>query len=252
MELLSKTRKQFDNIAANYMQHAVMQAEVGERLLQRLQYFKIQPEVILDLGCGPGRGIPVLQKFYPNASIIGVDCSLPMLKEARSQAHWWQKRVKVLLADACHLPFADSSVDCVVANQLLPWIMDIQQFFSECYRVLKPQGLLLLTSLGPDSFKELRKDGAYGLDMHDIGDCLLEQGFCDPVMDREDLVLNYPHPHALQQALRAQGEAFIISDECSVTYELIYGQAWRGEKRQKGGVQTISLEKLRSSIPSQR
>ena len=250
MNLLSKTRNHFDAMASDYEKHAIMQAEVRERMLQRLQYFKIQPEVIIDLGCGPGQGIALLQQRYPKAVVMGVDWSFMMLSKAQSKSRWWHKKMKWVCADANHLPFADASVDCIVANQLLPWIKDIQVFFSECYRVLKPQGLLLFTTLGPDSFKALNEGRAYGLDMHDIGDDLLQQGFNDPVMDREDLILNYPDSHALQHALHAQGQDFVVKDECSISYELIYGQAWRGEKRQKGSVQTISLEKLRSSIPS--
>jgi malonyl-CoA O-methyltransferase len=250
-----------DAEASHYSKHAIMQAEVGERMLARLQYFKIDPQLILDLGCGPGLMIPHLRHFYPKAKILGVDYALNMLKHIQSKRHWWQAKIPLVQADACRLPFAKHSVDLIMANQLLPYLNEPQVFFQECIRVLKTDGLLLFSSLGPDTYKEFGLSGSERkpfLDMHDLGDMLQHIGFRDPVMDREDLVLHYPNKTALMTALFAQGEPCQAWDyinstasPCPLTYELIYGQAWGGPQRSQAGVQTIPLEKLRRTIPSQ-
>jgi malonyl-CoA O-methyltransferase len=260
MNPLFKLGNTFDVLVEDYARHAVMQTEVGLRMLSRLQYYKIQPQYILDLGCGPGFGIHELQKHYPKAHIVGVDLSFNMLKHAQSKRHWWQPKIPLVQADTSHLPFADNSVDLIVANQLLPWLVEPKDFFLECMRVLKPQALLLFTTLGPDTYKEfsaVREKRSF-LDMHDLGDMLQHMGFMDPVMDREDLILQYSNQTSLKTALQAQGERCLEwqytekdSNVCALTYELIYGQAWKGQKRLQAKVQTISLEKLKRTIPSQ-
>jgi malonyl-CoA O-methyltransferase len=282
MNSLERLRKLFDVKAPRYSQYAIMQLEIGHRLLQRLDYLKMQPECILELGCGAGMHLKSLKARYPKATIAGVDSSFGMLSVAKKQKSWWQKS-SLIFADANCLPFPNGSIDLIIANQLLHWLPDHNHFFAECFRVLKPDGGLMFSTLGPDTFKEFRQafaplDTASHtmdfIDLHDLGDALLKQGFLDPVMDREDLVLNYSSQDTLLQSLRAQGvrnfhpnrnkglmskskwqKMWVMypkqQSKWPVSYEIIYGQAWRGSYSPQKGEQVISLAKLRASIPSQ-
>lgn len=283
MNSLERLRKLFDAKAFQYKKYAIMQQEIGERLVKRLDYLKLQPQTILDLGCGVGTHLQMLKQRFKDTKVIGVDSSWGMLKLAKKSKHWWQKQ-EVVLADVNYLPFSDNSVDLIISNQLLQWLQDPNLFFSECFRVLKPEGCLMFTTLGPDTFKEFRKafaliDSASHtadfIDLHDLGDNLLKQGFLDPVMDREDLIINYSSQQDLLQSLKAQGvinlhpnrnkglmskekwqkmwSLYPLDDQkWPVSYEIIYGQAWRGTYSPQKGEQIISLAKLRATISSHK
>lgn len=281
MNFLKDIRKDFDKVSGVYHQHSVMQQEIGLRLLNRLQYLKIKPQVILDLGCGLAKTTQALKKIYPKAQVIGLDCSWHMLKQASKGRYFWNK-LALVQADVMQLPIASQSVDLIFSNQLLHWLPDSNEFFKECFRILKPNACLLFSSLGPDTFKEFRQafsklDGGNHVpqftDLHDLGDQLLNQDFLDPVMDREDLQLNYSNQDLLLKALRAQAvknrdpqrHKGLMSRQkwqqmwqnypsnngkLPVSYEIIYGHAWRSSFAKHSGEQIISIEKLRSSLPS--
>jgi malonyl-CoA O-methyltransferase len=215
--------------------------------------------------------------------VIGIDCSLEMLKQGNNKRYFWNK-LPFIQADAMQLPIAGQSVDLIFSNQMLQWLPETNGFFEECFRVLKPEGCLLFSSLGPDTFKEFRQafaslDTAEHVnaftDLQDIGDALMQHDFLDPVMDREDLQLNYSSNASLLKALRAQGirnyspnrakglttprklqamwQAYPRHGEkFPVSYEIIYGHAWRAAFAKHTGEQVISIEKLRSSLPSSK
>jgi malonyl-CoA O-methyltransferase len=120
----------------------------------------------------------------------------------------------VLCADAEALPLADDSVDLVFSNATLQWVNDLDASFARALRVLRPGGLLMFSSFGPDTLKELRAawaavdDGAHVspfLDMHDVGDALVRARFADPVMDVERMTLTYDHLRDLMRDLKQLG-----------------------------------------------
>lgn len=258
MTNITEISQVFEAVAPNYAKHAVMQATIEQRLLARLDFFKLQPGCIVDLGVGWGHSTHVLKRRYPQASVIGIDLAQTMLTIAKKKSSW-RLKPGFVRADALALPCADASVDLIFANQLLPYLAEPQDFFRECQRILKPWGCLLFSSLGPDTFKELGPQDFW--DMHDLGDALLTTGFIDPVMDREDLVVRYPSPAALVTALAGQGERAHLQltpelwqaypkdeDKWPLSYEVVYGQAWRGEQRIQGGRQTISWQALKDTL----
>jgi malonyl-CoA O-methyltransferase len=233
-----------------FEKHAVMQKEVLQRMFARLKYFKMQPELILDLKTTLGLSTLGLQKHYPKALVLGMDSSWDALRYAKTKKPWF-KSFPLLQAHHTQMPFASESVDFIFANQLICTLDELRPLIHECYRVLKPQGCLLFSSLGPDTFKECQTTFNLPLnDLHDIGDLLLQEGFSDPVMDREDLVLKYSSPTSLETTLKAQGLASHQAIHAEqVTYEVIYGQAWRGNKnRGTAKEQIISIDKLRQSL----
>ena len=225
----AQVRRAFARAAVRYVEHAVLQREVGERLRERLDgYPDFSPQRILDVGCGPGVALASFAQRFPDAEIVALDLALPMLQlgkrgsgslfptdELDSAASSKSEPDPLFLcADAQALPLADASVDLVHSSLCLQWCDDPGLALAEFARVLRPGGLLLFSTFGPDTLKELRAafaavDAAPHvsrfIDMHDIGDGLLATGFRDPVLERDDFTLTYRDARTLMRELHAIG-----------------------------------------------
>ena len=251
----------FDAAAGNYDAVAVIQAEVRRRLLERLELFRTKPRRILDAGCGTGHGAGALLRRYRGAELVALDLAPGMLAAARARRPWL-RRLDPVCGDAAAVPLADDSVDMVFSNLMLQWCNDPDRVFSEFNRVLRPGGLLLFTSFGPDTLKELR--AAWGaadghthvsrfIDMHDLGDALLRAGLGEPVMDAETITLSYTDVRGLMRDLKTMGarnatagrsrgltgrrrlaameasyERLRTDGRLPATWEVVYGHAWAG------------------------
>ncbi len=200
-------RRACDRVAANYDAADFFCAEIRDRLLDCLSFMALQPQRILDLGSGTGAAGVELRARYPDALVIGLDWSENMLRQALAK-----QAALPVCADSHRLPFATGSMDMVFSNLMLPGCADPQTVFTEAHRVLRNPGLLLFTTLGPDSLLELRRAWAAVepfphvhnfADMHNVGDALVRAGFRDPVMDTEIVTINYGGLERLVADLRA-------------------------------------------------
>ena len=210
-------RQAFERAAADYDAAAILQREISKRLLERLDYIKLQPLRVLDVGAGTGLSLGGLRQQYPTAQIYALDIASKMLLQARRKQTWlqrWRRPLQFITADAEALPLADASVDLLFSNLTLQWCVDLQQAFNEFRRVLKPGGLLMFTTFGPDTLKELRHcwsqvDGYTHvnqfIDMHDIGDALVRSRFAEPVMDMEMISMTYPDVPSIMRDLKTIG-----------------------------------------------
>lgn len=256
-------RQNFCRAAEHYDTAAVLQREISERMLQRLQLIRLVPQTIADIGCATGYATNGLSKKYSKARILGLDIAPAMLMVTSQRASWRQRirpKIRYVCADAQNLPLADASCDLLFSNLVLQWCNDLDQVFAEFRRVLKPQGLLMFSTLGPDTLGELRHSWAQAddyrhvhsfIDMHDVGDALLRARFADPVMDAEYFTLTYQTVRALLDDLKQLGagnvasdrmrgltgkkrfqtmldsyEALRREDRLPATYEIVYGHAW--------------------------
>jgi malonyl-CoA O-methyltransferase len=258
-------RESFDRASASYEDAAVLQARVGDELIDRLAFFKLQPRVVLDLGCGTGRGSAALKSTYPDANVIALDFAPGMLREAQHYLGDHLTRFERICADALRLPFADASADLVYSNLMLQWCDPLHIAFAEVRRVLKPGGLCMFSTFGPDTLMELRDawaaaDGGIHvnrfMDMHDIGDAAMHAGLSEPVLDIERIQLTYADARALMRDLKAIGAHNVAAGRARgltsrarlrrmeeayefwrhdgrlpATYEVVYGTAWGSEGR---------------------
>ena len=252
-------RAAFQRAASSYDAAAVLQREVAKRLLERLELTAIRPKRILDLGCGTGRNLTQLRRLYPKARLFAADLAFNMLTQARRRVGWWRPP-PLVCADALYQPFVAGSFDFVYCNLVLQWCEDLDRTFAELRRILSPHGLLLFSTFGPDTLKELRaawrQVDSFNhvnrfIDMHDIGDALIRAGFAEPVMDVEQLTLTYANVNSLAKDLKAIGarnvtvgrprglggrrrlerltaayEPLRREGRLPATYEVVYGTAW--------------------------
>jgi malonyl-CoA O-methyltransferase len=279
-------RRSFDRASAAYDGAAVLQAQVRSELLDRLQWVRIEPVRMLDLGSGTGHAALELKRRFRRATVVALDIAPGMLHEARRRSRPF-RRIERICADAHRLPLADGSVDLVFSNLLLQWCGALDAVLAEIRRVLASGGFLTFSTLGPDTLRELRAawmaaDAATHvnafLDMHDIGDALTRAGFAEPVLDVERIEVTYPDVRALARDLktigahnvtaarrrgltsrgkwRAMGEAydaFRRDGRLPATYEVVYGAAWRdrpagaGRERFAGHAHTAGSDEVRIS-----
>lgn len=256
-------RAAFEKAAPSYDAAAVLQLEVARRLDERMNVMTMRPVSILDAGSGTGFVSSLLAERYPKAKITALDLAINMLKQARNKRSFkqrWNKRFHYVNAEVENLPLADASIELVISSLTLQWCQDLTKVFAEFRRVLAPGGLLLFSSFGPDTLKELRHSWAEVddaphvnefIDMHDVGDALLQSGFSDPVMDMEMLTVTYKDVQTVMRDLKQIGahnvmqdrvhtitgkqkikqmiqsyEQFRQNDVLPVSHEVIYGHAW--------------------------
>ena len=279
-------RESFERASVRYEEAAVLQARVNDELMGRLDLFKFEPQVVLDLGAGTGRGAEALKRRYRRAVVVALDMAPGMLREARRRQHFF-RRFERVCADAMRLPFADSSVDVVFSSLMLQWCEPLDVAFMEVRRVLKPEGFFAFSTFGPDTLKELRAawsavDGYNHvnqfLDMHDIGEALVRAGLIEPVLDVDRIQLTYTDTLALMRDLKAIGahnvtagrsrglmgrarlarlqtayETYRREGRLPATYEVIYGATWgaagRAGASAHGGEVRISPSEIRRARP---
>ncbi len=223
-------RRAFARAAQTYDSAAVLQREVGARMIERLDVVKLEPAAILDAGCGTGDALGELATRYPHAARVALDVAMPMLVAARAKttghrsvfarlAAGWRgatiaRAPSFVCADVGALPFAAASFELVWSNLTLQWVADLPRALAEMHRVLAVGGLLTFTTFGPDTLKELRAAFAAVdarphvgrfVDMHDIGDLLMHTGFADPVMQMDAITMTYAEPIALLRDLKSIG-----------------------------------------------
>jgi len=262
-------RLSFDKAAAFYDAAAVLQQEVANRLVERMDLMTMQPVSILDAGSGTGFVSQLIAQRFPKAKITALDLAPNMLKQARDKRSFkqrWNKQFRYVTAEVENLPLANASVELIISGLTLQWCQDLPKVFKEFRRVLAPGGLLLFSSFGPDTLKELRQSWASVddkahvnefLDMHDVGDALLQGGFSDPVMDMEMLTVTYNDVKTVMKDLKQIGahnvmqgrshnitgkdklklmienyENFRVDGLIPVSHEIVYGHAWVPELKE--------------------
>ncbi|WP_296946103.1 methyltransferase domain-containing protein [uncultured Massilia sp.] len=266
---LMRVRQLFDD-PARIAQSDFLRREIASRMFDRLALVKTAPRQVLDAGCGAGADIAELQKRYPAAQVLGLDSAPAMLARAGgaqaprsflSRLLPAKAGIDLVCGDFGQLPFGQNALDLVWSNLALHWHPQPDRVFAEWRRALRVDGLLMFSTFGPDTFRELRAafaalDAAPHtlpfVDMHDFGDQLVEVGFTTPVMDMETITVTYDTPQAMLADVRAFGGNPLDSrrrglvgrgawrrvldalaaqrradGKLALTFEIIYGHAFR-------------------------
>src|SRR5690606_12859692 len=266
-------RRRFERAAATCDSVDLLAREIARRMDERLDYIRVTPRRVLDLGCGTGADLPRLAERFPDATLIAADFSPAMVAGAGARIRPARSggllrrllsgapaALPHLVAQSDALPLARASLGLVWSNLMLPALDDPLPTFREIHRTLEVDGLLMFSTFGPDTLRELRaalpdRRGERVhrfIDMHDIGDALVQAGYHDPVMDMEIVTLTYPDLATLLQDLRRSGGANAATSRprglsgrqewaaaraayqrlrragrLPATFELIQGHAWK-------------------------
>ena len=260
--------------------------EVARRMRERLAWIKLKPRQWTDWE--PVRG--GMQAHEALLQDCGPDCAvverMPRREEAARrqwQPGWWSPRRwtgGVRLGEP-----ASGSQDMVWANMALHLEADPQALVARWHKLLRVDGFVMFSCLGPDSALELRElyqslgwpvAGHEFTDMHDWGDMLVHTGFAEPVMDMERLTLTFETPERLLLELTELGRNFhpqrfaglrgrgwkarllsAISEQLprqpdgrlQLSFELIYGHAIKPLPRVKvDAVSSVSVEDMRRML----
>lgn len=269
----------FNKAAKTYDSVAFLQGAVCEALVTRLAFFHPEKGILLDMGCGTGFGAKMLAEKHLPLSIIGFDLAFGMLTETCQKIRG--SRVRLVCANAHSLPFRENSAQFIFSNMSLQWCENLQLVFKESLRVLKPQGVFVFSMVGPDTLRELRASWLEAdpnhshvnsfMDMHEVGDLLLQIGFSDPVLDVEPYGVAYDSVYELLKDLKALGSSKLDKKvypglttrkslaavaECyehyrtpegtlPVTYEIIFGVGKKcGEKKLSRNEVFVPLSKI--------
>ena len=262
--------------------------EVASRMLDRLQWIKLQPQAWAHWGAVRG-GLENHQKLaekYPKSICFIAEAQAKRAQAAiKNIAHkWWQPSGWFRPTGLFKAP-PPASVDMLWANMALHEADDPQALLTQWHSALKVGGFVMFSCLGPDTAIELRAlyqqlgwppAGHDLTDMHDWGDMLVQAGFAEPVMDMERITLTYETPARLLQELRELGRNFhparfaglrgrqwrarlerelvqhlkTGSDgRLSLTFEVIYGHALKPQPRIKvSAMSTVSVAGMRSML----
>ncbi|HQN64153.1 MAG TPA: malonyl-ACP O-methyltransferase BioC [Methylophilus sp.] len=268
----ARVRAAFHRAAACYDAAAIVQKLVRDEMASRLDLMKIAPDTILDAGCGTGRGSYLLNKRFGSANVVSLDLAVGMLEQTRLTQPLLKRILRsaspaLLCADIERLPLMDASVGMVWSNLALQWCNDLDAAFAEFYRVMQPESLLMFSTFGPDTLKELRASSMNGhthvsrfVDMHDIGDALVRAGFSAPVLDVEHYTLTYDDVKGVMRDLKSIGahnategrarglmgkgflhdltqnyERFRQNGKLPATFEVVFGHAWKPESTSISG-----------------
>jgi malonyl-CoA O-methyltransferase len=262
--------------------------EVARRMAQRLELIKLQPAVLLDWWGFSGASHAVLAQAYPQAQRWVLEPTPELRTRAKnlgSRSAWWKlgrlgATLPCVLAPQEVLP---QSVNLVWANMMLHAVADPPRTFQAWHQAVDVDGFVMFSCLGPGSLRVLealyqRLDWgppmAQFVDMHDLGDMLVQAGFADPVMDQELITLSWPDAQALLNELRSLGgnaspqrfqglrtprwHAALLRElgalqgeggRIDLSFEVVYGHAFKAAPRiQIPGQTIVSLDEMRALV----
>lgn len=202
----------FGSASTTYDSASRLQKRMGDTMLSTL--VQPEPNAILDLGCGTGWFTRRLRERFPTAAIIGADLSPGMLAQAAGAG---VPGVRWLQADAEALPLADNSVDLIFSNLMIQWSLQPELILSECRRVLRPGGMLAVSTLLDGTLDELKQAWAvadpgiphvnrFAPDLE--WRALAERCLPGAEQVTEAIVLPYDSPMALNRELKHLGAVF--------------------------------------------
>jgi malonyl-CoA O-methyltransferase len=262
---------------------AWLHLEVARRMAERLALIRHPPALVLDWRAAAGGSRALLAARYPAARVDAVEASAGLAARSKAQLRgpWWH-RLRGVPAQVWPEDAAPAhTAGMLWANMALHQTSDPALMIARWHAALAVDGFLMFSTFGPDTLRELRAlyerlgwgvPGPEFVDMHDIGDALVQAGFADPVMDMERLTLSWPDAEALLAELRTLGgnaarERFaglrtprwraglaralrdsLTGDDgrLRLSFEIVYGHAFKPPPRLRvAPTTTVGVEQLR-------
>ncbi len=260
--------------------------EVARRMVERLGPIRLAPRRVLDWWAGPGGSAEVLRQALPDAEIVAVEPNDAWAAQARRVSpRWWQPWLSAPapVRIAAEPDTAIGRAQLVWSNMMLHGIVDPPALFARWHGLLDVDGVAMFSCLGPGTLRELR--ALYAelgwpaptpgfVDMHDLGDMLVDAGFSDPVLDQETVTLRWKSGEALLAELRTLGgnaapdrhaalrtptwrrrlidalEARRDADgTIGLGFEIAYGHGFKVAARARGAAPVlVSLDDMRSMV----
>ena len=266
-----------------------LHAEVARRMAEKLPFILRKPQRLMDWWSQLGAGAELLAQAYPSAQRFAVEPDSGWVERARQaqKKPWWT--AQRWLASPTDSIDQDSEmpdrIELVWANMMLHAVVDPPALIARWHEMLSVDGFVMFSCLGPGSLRELRSlferrrwaaPTPGFIDMHDLGDMLVQAGFSDPVMDQETLTLRWDSPAALLAELRCLGgntapdrfrglrtprwqrelerELSTLAGpdgKIGLSFEIAYGHAFKGRPAVRSGGQTlVSLDDMRAMVRS--
>jgi malonyl-CoA O-methyltransferase len=267
-----------------------LHGEIARRLVERLAPIRVEPRRIIEWWAGPGGGDELLRAAYPRAERVAVepDAVWAARRSAAERRPWWslgQARVTVVDESASDAAIGRGQI--VWANMALHLVVDPPALFARWQRLLEVEGVAVFSCLGPGTLGELR--GIYAasgwppptpgfIDMHDLGDMLVDAGFADPVLDQETITLRWRNADALVAELRQLGgnthpkrhaglrtpawkkrllaalvERAGADGSIALSFEIAYGHGFKSPPRLRADAPVaVSLDDMRAMVRRQR
>lgn len=257
-----KVKKEFSRHAQEYDRYALLQAEIGQKLVAGLD---LEPRNILELGCGTGRVTLALAEKFPGAQIYATDISAGMLQEAQRKAVQQNQRSIIFNVEDMEFPaYPEESFDLVISNASLQWANHLALTFERIYKLLAKGGCFLFSIYGERSLWELRQAAkhAFGskydyeqtfLKAEAIERSLEQAGFSQAELSSDLVERQYDSVEHLMRTLKHTGAQnasatrpqrlipkhelnelfdfyennFKIRTKIKATYEIIYGRGLR-------------------------
>nr|WP_256490216.1 biotin synthase [Ideonella oryzae] len=202
--------------------------EVARRMAERLSLIRLTPGQVLDWSLDAGPPAEGMRAAYPKATLQQVRPAGEVAPTAPWWKRWWGGGAPVPVVPEA---VASGGAGLVWSNMALQFENDPPALFAAWRRALGVDGFVMFSTLGPGSLPELRAVYAaegWGephvpfVDMHDLGDMLVQAGFADPVMDQETLTLTYGSAEQLLAELRSWG-----GNAAPGRMRGLRGRAWR-------------------------
>jgi malonyl-CoA O-methyltransferase len=258
-----------------------LHAEVARRMAERLPAIRLQPRRVLDWNAFLGASQALLREHYPAAEWQPVETDPLRLQPVRrpwwSAARWGSAARDPVPADRIE----PGAAELLWANMALHFEAEPQALLSRWQQAIAVDGFLMFSTLGPGTLGTLgaiyREAGwpsplAPLVDMHDLGDMLVQAGFADPVMDQETLTLTWSDAAACLAELRSVGGNAAVDRHAALRtprwrsrleaalrehagsggrialpFEIVYGHAFRAAPRVRVAEETrVAVEDLRT------
>ena len=138
----SKIAKAFNRAATSYSNAASLQRGIGYKLLQFARGYLNTPTRVVDLGSGDSYFSKILANKFPKTPIFSLDLAYVMLNYNLMQSQF--PKIKRICTDFDCLPLGDHSIDLIFSSMSMQWSLNLNDTLAESYRILRPDGVLLL------------------------------------------------------------------------------------------------------------